>query len=169
MNFHAPNWHSSDGKAARAALAKLLGRSGIWCLTSPGTTGAESLWNCGCAEKNVLVVRVPLVLTKHLLCMASYCQVVISLNFITSAEAKCLGQEFLKRKHWRLWGSHINSCWIHESSGYEGSWLGEKGEHSNPGGRYSSSWLSFDKWRKNYAPARGNDGDPECRITVINK
>lgn len=45
---------------------------------------------------NVLVVKVPLVLTKHLPCMASSCQVVISLNFIISAETKRPWQEFLR-------------------------------------------------------------------------
>lgn len=54
------------------------------------------LWMC---RKNVLVVKVLLVLTKHLPCMASSCQVGISLNFIISTETKHPGQEFLKRKH----------------------------------------------------------------------
>lgn len=134
MNFRAPHWHGSDGKAARGALATAAGkiREFSQILGQP--------WD----HRNRIPLELWICRKKWWLKWHLYWQNTFSawpaparswsLNFIISAETKHPWQEFLKIKHWGLWGSHINSCWIPVNSGYEGSWLGEKGEHSNPRG-----------------------------------
>lgn len=116
------------------------------------------LWTC---RKNVLVVKAPLVLTKHLhgqLLPGGDLWISLSQTPLAGvSEEKTL--KTLRISHQFL----LDPCqfWIWE--------LLERRGNAHTWGRYSSSWLCFDKRRKNYAPAWGNDGDPEFRITVMNK
>lgn len=216
-HFHAPNWHSYDGKPAEVALATAVRKVGEFQpdaepAPGPRTQTQKTLWNSTCAEKMSWCLRCHLYWENSSSAWSSTARSWSLCVLVSQLKNNLPWQEFPKRKYLRLWGSHVQHCWGHGSTWYGGNLVPERAAGlekkllmaRNKTGpmtqkfSYSTSFpLSQSKmgsprllpkgenpqnqevctqvpdyiliWKRGGNYKRGNYGDPEFRIRVINK
>lgn len=128
-HFHAPNWHSYDGKPAEVALATAVRKVGEFQPDAEPALGPRTqkpLWNRTCAEKMSWCLRCHLYWENSSSAWSSTARSWSLCVLVSQLKNNLPWQEFPKRKYLRLWGSRIHHCWGRGSTWYGGNLVPER-------------------------------------------